>query len=64
MFREIVIGDVLFAPVGGYAVAAVLIFLMLRPILHLIGFNKLFSNPSIAELGLCITIFGLITLAS
>jgi hypothetical protein len=31
-------------------------------VLHLIGFSRLFSNPPIAELSLCITILGLLML--
>ena len=48
-FSELVIGDVFVAPFIVYAVAAIAIFLALRPILHLCGFEKLFSHPAIAE---------------
>jgi hypothetical protein len=51
-FHELVIGGVLFAPFVAYAVAALALILLLRPILHLIGFARMFSHPSIAELGL------------
>jgi Protein of unknown function (DUF1656) len=61
-FRELVIGGVLVAPLVAYAAATVVILLVLRPVLHLIGFSRLFSNPPIAELSLCITIFGLLML--
>ena len=44
-----------------YAVAALAIFLVLRPVLHLIGFPRLFSHPPIAELSLYVTILGLLT---
>jgi hypothetical protein len=60
-FSELVIGGVLLAPFVTYAVAALAIFLILRPILSLSGFAKLFSHPSIAELSLYVTILGLIT---
>lgn len=49
-FRELVVGGVLLAPFVTYATAALAIFLVLRPLLRLSGFAKLFSHPSIAEL--------------
>jgi hypothetical protein len=61
-FREFILGGVLVAPIAYYAVAAVILFVMLRPVLHLMGFSKYFSNPSIAELSLYIAIFGMLTL--
>jgi hypothetical protein len=42
-------------------VAALVMFLILRPILRLSGFAKLFSHPSIAELSVYVTILGLLT---
>lgn len=63
-FRELVVGGVLLAPIISYVVAALLLVAMLRPLLHLIGFSNYFSNPSIAELSLYVTIFGLLTLLS
>ena len=62
-FSELIIGDVFVAPFIVYAVAALAIFLALRPILHLCGFNRLFSNPGLAELSLYVTILGLLTIA-
>jgi Protein of unknown function (DUF1656) len=62
-FSELVIGDVFVAQFVGYAVAALAIFLALRPILRLCGFDKLFSNPGVAELSLYVTILGLLTVA-
>jgi hypothetical protein len=62
-FSELVVGDVVVAPFMVYALAALAIFLALRPILHLCGFEKLFSNPSLAELSLYVTILGLLTVA-
>jgi hypothetical protein len=61
-YRELVIGGVLVAPLVSYAASAIVIFVLLRPALHIIGFSRLFSNPPIAELSLCIAIFGLLTL--
>ena len=58
---ELVVGGVLMAPLLTYAVAALVMFLLLRPILHFTGFAKLFSHPSIAELSVYVTILGLLT---
>ena len=60
-FHELIIGGVLVAPIISYAVAALLVILVLRPLLDLIEFSAYFSNPSIAELSLYVTIFGLLT---
>ena len=62
-FPELVIGDVFVAPFVVYAVAALGIFLALRPILRVCGFEKLFANPGLAELSLYVTILGLLTVA-
>ena len=59
-FREVIIGGVLVAPVLSYLLAIIMIIAMLRPILHFIGFSRLFSNPPVAELGLYVAIFGLL----
>ncbi|QJP13820.1 DUF1656 domain-containing protein [Starkeya sp. ORNL1] len=64
MFHELVIGGVLVAPIVSYAVAALLIIFLLRPLLHAAGISRMFSHPTVAELGLYVTIFGLITLYS
>jgi hypothetical protein len=61
-YRELMIGGVLVAPIASYAAAMLFIIVMLRPILHFIGFSRLFSNPPIAELSLYLAIFGLLTL--
>jgi hypothetical protein len=61
-YRELVLGGVLIAPIVTYAVTALLIFLLLRPLLHVVGFARLFSNPSLAELSLYVAIFGLLGL--
>jgi hypothetical protein len=62
-FSELIVGDVFVAPFIGYALTALAIFLALRPILRLCGFDKLFSNPAVAELSLYVTILGLLTVA-
>ena len=61
-YRELVIGGVLVAPVVSYAATALLIFLLLRPLLHVVGFSRFFSNPALAQISLYISIFGLLAL--
>jgi hypothetical protein len=60
-FSELTIGDVFVAPFVSYAVAALAVFLVLRPLLRLSRFARLFSYPAIAELSLYVTILGLLT---
>ena len=59
-FRELTIGGVLFAPFVIYLGAAIAIFAVLRPFLHLVGFNRAFSNPAVAELSLYVLILALL----
>jgi hypothetical protein len=59
---ELMVGSVLLAPFIRDAVAALAIFLVLRPALHFIGFPSLFSHPPIADLSLYVTILGLLTM--
>jgi hypothetical protein len=61
-YRELVIGGVLVAPIVSYVAAMLVIIALLRPILHLTGFSRLFSNPPVAELSLYVAILGLLTL--
>ena len=61
-FPELVIGGVLFAPFVTYLIAALTIIIILRPILHVIGFATMFSNAAIAQLSLYVTILGLLLL--
>ncbi|MGY8707360.1 DUF1656 domain-containing protein [Bradyrhizobium sp. 18BD] len=61
-YRELVIGGVLIAPIVSYAAIALLAFLMLRPLLRLVGFAKIFSSPSLAELCLYVAMFGMLAL--
>jgi hypothetical protein len=60
-FSELVVGGVLVSPFIRYAVEALVIALLLRPILRLSRFEKMFSHPSIAELSLYVAILGLLT---
>jgi len=61
-YRELVLGGVLIAPIVAYAATALLMFQLLRPLLHIVGFARLFSNASLAELSLYVAIFGLLGL--
>ena len=61
-YRELVIDGVLIAPIVSYAAVALLAFLMLRPLLRFIGFAKVFSNPSLAELCLYVAVFGILAM--
>jgi uncharacterized protein DUF1656 len=61
-FRELVIGGVLVAPPIWHAVWALVVILVLRPILDLVGFSRVFSHPPIAELSLYISVLGLLVL--
>jgi hypothetical protein len=63
-FRELVVGGVLLAPFVTYAVAALVIILAIRPILHLTGFVRIFSHASIAELSLYVAILGVLVVFS
>ena len=57
---ELTIGGVLVAPFVMYAGTAIAIFAVLRPVLHLIAFDRAFSNPPVAELSLYVLILALL----
>ena len=59
-FPELTIGGVLIAPFVIYAGAATAIFAVLRPILHLVAFDRAFISPPIAELSLFVVILALL----
>jgi hypothetical protein len=59
-FPELTIGGVLVAPFVIYAAAAVAIFAALRPVLHLVSFDRAFINSTVAELSLYISILALL----
>ena len=61
-FAELVIGGVLFAPFVTYLAVALIMILALRPLLHAVGFAKMFSHASVAELSLYVTILSLLVL--
>lgn len=48
-FPELVLGDVLMAPFVTYAAAALLAFLVIRPFLYLLAFDRVFANPAAAQ---------------
>jgi Protein of unknown function (DUF1656) len=59
-FSELTVGGVLVAPFVMYAGAAIAIFAVLRPVLHLIAFDRAFVNPPVAELSLYVLILALL----
>ena len=59
-FHELTIGGVLIAPFVIYAGGAIAIFAVLRPILHLVAFDRSFISPPIAELSLFVVILALL----
>ena len=61
-FPELVIGGVLLAPFVTYLAVTLVIIIVLRPLLLVVGFAKMFSHASIAELSLGVTILGLLML--
>ena len=61
-FAELVVGGVLFAPFVTYLVAALVLIVVLRPLLHVVGFAKMFSHASVAEVSLYVTILSLLVL--
>ena len=61
-FAELVIEGVLLAPFVTYLVAALVLIVVLRPLLHVVGFAKMFSHASVAELSLYVTILSLLVL--
>ena len=48
-FSDVVIGGVLVSPFVGYAAMALIIFLLLRPMLHRLRLAEMFSHPSVAD---------------
>lgn len=64
VFHELVIGGVLVAPAVSYALAALFIIVLLRPLLRVARISRFVSNTAVAELGIYVTILGLITLYS
>ena len=61
-FPELVVEGVLLAPFVTYLVMALVVIIVLRPLLHVVGFAKMFSDASVAELSLYLAILGLLML--
>ena len=61
-FAELAVGGVLLAPFVTYLVAAIVLIVVLRPFLHVVGFAKIFSHASVAELSLYVTVLSLLML--
>ena len=61
-FAELVVEGVFFAPFVTYLVGALVLIVVLRPLLHVVGFAKMFSHASVAELSLYVTILSLLVL--
>ena len=61
-FAELVVGGVLLPPFVTYLVAALVLIVVLRPLLQVVGFAKMFSHASVAELSLYVTILGILML--
>ena len=61
-FGELVVGGVLVAPFVTYLVATLSALIVLRPLLNVAGFAKMFSHPAIAQLSLFVTILCLLML--
>ena len=59
-FPELVIGGVLVAPFVTYAAAALVLFLLLRPVLSSISFESAVSNPPVVLLSLYVTILAIL----
>ena len=62
IYPELVIEGVLLAPFVTYLVMALVVIIVLRPLLHVVGFANMFSHARIAELSLYVTILGLLML--
>ena len=59
-FPVLTIGGVLVSPFVTYAGAAIVIFALLRPVLHLVAFDRAFMNPAVAEPSLYVLILALL----
>jgi hypothetical protein len=62
IFPELIIGGVLLTPFVTYLATALIVVVVLRPLLHVVGFAKMFTDTAIAELSLYVTILGLLIL--
>ena len=61
-FPEFVVDGVLIAPFAAYLCAAFILLALLRPVLGLLAFDKLFMNPSLARLSLYVLLLAALLL--
>ena len=61
-FSDVVIDGILVSSFVAYAIIALIIFLLLRPIQRRLRLAGMFSQPSVAGLSLYVIILGLVTL--
>ena len=59
-FAELILGGTLVAPFLTYALVALLLLLLLRPLLRLVGFESMFSNPPLVLLCLYVILVALL----
>jgi hypothetical protein len=62
IFPELIIGGVLVAPFVTYLMAALVVIIILRPLLHVVGFAKMFSHAPVVELSMYVTVLSLLML--
>jgi hypothetical protein len=55
-FPELAIGGVLLSPFVTYLAMALVVIIVLRPLLHVVGFAKMFSHAAVAELSLYVIV--------
>ena len=56
--HEFAIGGLLVAPFIGYAALALLLLILLRLGFRLVGFERIFANPPLAQAALYVIILG------
>ena len=61
-FPELAIGGVLLPPIVTYLAMALVVIIVLRPLLYVVGFAKMFSHAAVAELSLYVTVLCLLML--
>ena len=59
-FPELTVGGVLVAPFVLYAAVALVLFLLIRPLLTLVAFDRVFANPPVAQLSLYVLILAVL----
>ena len=59
-FPELTVGGVLVAPFVLYAAVALVLFLLIRPLLTLVAFDRVFANSPVAQLSLYVLILAVL----